>query len=76
MSSIPGYGWSSHAGVFQLGRGKTLAVDLHLHQANRVKLIQHMNAKGINHGLAFIKGGDEAMRYDSDTEILFQQDSW
>jgi hypothetical protein len=76
MSAIPGNGWSTNAGVFQLGKGKTLAVDLQVHASNRSKLINQMKSKGVTHGIAFIKGGDEAMRYDSDHEILFQQDAW
>lgn len=76
MSSIPGAGWSRSPTVFQLGVGKTLAVDLNLHQHHREKLINIMKERGINDGWIYIKGGEESMRYDTDYEVLFRQDSW
>lgn len=75
MTSTPGFGWAS-PGVFQKGKSKTLAIPMEVHASSRLKLKGILNEHGCNEGLVLLKGGDEMMQYDSDTEIVFRQDSW
>jgi Xaa-Pro dipeptidase len=75
MSSTPGYGWAKQ-GVFQLGKGKTLAIPMEVHASSRAKLVELLKSKGQSKGLVLLQGGDEQCQYDSDTELVFRQDSW
>ena len=82
MSSIaaattPGYGWSA-PGVFQKGKGKTLAIPMSVHAAAREKLCAMMKKAPYNcsNGVMLVKGGEDQCQYDSDTELVFRQDSW
>jgi Xaa-Pro dipeptidase len=73
--NVPGVGWAS---TFQLGKGqkKTLAIPMTLHAAARQKLTDSFADRGMHAGICLLKGGDERYQYDSDTELLFRQDSW
>ena len=73
--TTPGYGWAG-AGVFQKGKGKTLAIPMNVHAANRAKLAGILRSQGFAEGIILLKGGDEQCQYDSDTELVFRQDSW
>lgn len=80
MSSIttPGYGWAS-TGVFQkgTGRSRTLAVPMSIHASSRNKLMDLLSANyDATSGLVLLQGGEEQCVYDSDTELVFRQDSW
>lgn len=46
------------------------------HHAARRKTVSMMNGKGAASGLIFVQGGSQLTQYDSDTEIVFRQDSW
>lgn len=74
-AAVPGMGWASR-GVFQLGKGKTLAIPMSVHASAREKLCALMSQRGISAGIILIKGGDESYQYDTDTENIFRQDSW
>lgn len=74
-NTTPGSGWSSKA-LFQVGKGKTLAVPMEVHQVARAKVVDAFSAKGINTGIVLLQGGDDLMQYDSDIELVFRQDSW
>lgn len=75
-SAIPGLGWANVTNpVFQIGP-KTLAVPMSLHLAARKKVVAIMASRGANSGIALFKGGEQQNQYDSDTEIVFRQDSW
>jgi hypothetical protein len=70
--NIPGLGWSTPSSVFQLGKGKTLAIPMTLHAAARVKVRGGFDKAGIKTGICLLKGGDEMFQYDTDVEILFR----
>ncbi|KAJ1388680.1 aminopeptidase P, N-terminal domain-containing protein, partial [Ochromonadaceae sp. CCMP2298] len=70
----PGAGWASSA-IFQLGKGRTLAVPMSVHQAARQKLVNAMNKKGAV-GVVLLAGGLQQNQYDTDIELVFRQDSW
>lgn len=67
----PGAGWASPA-VFQLGRGKTLAIPMSVHESARKKLVQNLHEKGIKNGIVLLQGGEDQNVYDTDTEVLFK----
>ena len=71
-SAKPGQGWASNAAVFQLGKGKTLAIPMEVHASARQKLKDAFHAKGIKSGIVLIQGGDDETQYDSDTELVFR----
>jgi Xaa-Pro dipeptidase len=71
---IPGLGWAKKP-VFQVGKGKTLAIPMELHASSRAKLVGLMTERGAN-GVALFQGGDDINQYDTDTELVFRQDSW
>ncbi len=71
MATKPGTGWASPA-IFQLGKGKTLAVPMEVHALARKKVVAQFAAKSIVNGVALFKGGEEVTQYDSDTEVLFR----
>jgi hypothetical protein len=74
MSSVntkPGAGWTTPA-VFQLGRGKTLAVPMSVHESARKKVVQAFHNKGVKTGIILLQGGDDQNVYDTDTEVLFR----
>lgn len=73
-SSIPGLGWSTPH--FQLGKNKTLAVPMKLHESARAKLVSIMKERHNAKGVVLIQGGDDQSQYDTDTELVFRQDSW
>lgn len=73
-TAIPGQGWATP--VFQLGRGKTLAIPMTVHAAAREKLVQILNSRGTTAGIVLLQGGEEQNQYDTDTEPVFRQDSW
>eukprot|EP01040_Poterioochromonas_malhamensis_P010221 gene10220-11118_t len=73
-SKVPGVGWARP--VFQLGRGRTLAVPLEAHATSRKKLCHSFVENGINSGIILVKGGDQESQYDTDSELSFRQDSW
>lgn len=68
--NIPGLGWSTP--VFQLGKGKTLAIPMTLHAAARIKVRGGFDEKGIKKGIVLLQGGGEMFQYDTDCEILFR----
>lgn len=70
--SVPGIGWAKP--IFQLGE-KTLAVPMTIHNAARKKLVTMMGQRG-GSGFVLLMGGGELNQYDSDTELVFRQDSW
>jgi len=75
---IPGVGWVSQSRPFyQLGE-HTLRVPLSLHRINRKKLLSILSKRSpaVAPGLCLFAGGNESCHYDSDTELLFRQDSW
>lgn len=71
ISAKPGAGWASNA-VFQLGRGKTLAIPMSVHESARAKLVQEFKNNGIVNGVILLQGGDETTMYDTDTDVLFK----
>eukprot|EP01031_Cornospumella_fuschlensis_P032557 gene32557-39367_t len=71
----PGAGWANRA-KFQLGKNRTLAVPMEMHQRSRAKLVNLFREHGINSGVVLLEGGDQQYQYDSDTELVFRQDSW
>jgi len=75
MSTIPGLGWAPLKGSFQNGANK-LAIPMNIHQSARTKLISEMRKIGITSGVVILEGGKQMNQYDSDTEIVFRQDSW
>lgn len=68
--SNPGNGWSKS--VFQLGKGRTLAIPLEIHQAARKKLVELFHKNGVTTGVILFQGGEDQCAYDTDTEILFR----
>ena len=75
-SAVPGLGWANvKKPVFQIGP-KTLAVPMELHLSARKKVAGILNGRGISSGIALFKGGEQETQYDSDTELVFRQDSW
>mmetsp|Transcript_4138 Transcript_4138/g.6774 ORF Transcript_4138/g.6774 Transcript_4138/m.6774 type:complete len:572 (+) Transcript_4138:56-1771(+) len=78
-SPVPGAWWAkggSATAVFQLGRGKTLAIPMSVHESARKKLVQALTTKGVSSGIVLLQGGDDQNQYDTDTELVFRQDSW
>lgn len=75
MSVTPGVGWAN-AAVFQLGKKKTLAVPMEVHEMSRKKMVEAFAANGITTGITLFKGGEQQLQYDSDVELVFRQDSW
>ena len=71
MTSKPGAGWAS-TGVFQLGKGKTLAVPMEVHALARKKVVAQFAAQNVVNGVLLLKGGEESTQYDSDTDVLFR----
>lgn len=71
-SSVPGQGWSTTAPVFQLGKGKTLAIPMTIHAASRIKIRGNFDKQGIKNGICLLRGGVESTQYDTDTEPLFR----
>lgn len=73
-SNTPGAGWATPSlSVFQLGKGKTLAIPMSTHHASRQKLANLLQVHhGINEGVVLLKGGEEGTQYDSDTDLLFR----
>lgn len=69
-NNIPGNGWAKP--VFQLGKGKTLAIPMEIHAASRAKLVELFHKKGVQTGVILLEGGQQQYQYDSDTEILFR----
>jgi hypothetical protein len=67
----PGAGWAMNA-VFQLGKGKTLAIPMSVHESARKKLVQAFAAKGVSNGIVLLQGGEDQNVYDTDTEVLFR----
>lgn len=47
-----------------------------VHEAARKKLVGLMNGKGFSGGIVLLQGGSDQNQYDTDTELLFRQDSW
>ena len=76
-SSTVGYGWAK-PGVYQTGRGRTLAIPMEVHASSRAKLVALLKspAYGVSAGLVLLAGGAEQSVYDTDGEPLFRQDSW
>ena len=74
-AQTPGYGWAKQ-GVFQVGKGKTLAIPMEIHASSRAKLAGLMKSRDCPDGFVLLQGGDEQCQYDSDTEPVFRQDSW
>jgi Xaa-Pro dipeptidase len=79
-SIIPGLGWTESIfgkkkSYFQLAKGKTLAIPMDMHKANRYKVCDLMKSKG-KEGVILLKGGEDSTLYDTDAEVLFKQDSW
>jgi hypothetical protein len=68
--SNPGNGWSKS--VFQVGKGRTLAIPLEIHQAARKKLVEMFRKNGKSTGVILFQGGEDQCAYDTDTEILFR----
>lgn len=68
--NIPGLGWSTP--VFQLGKGKTLAIPMTLHAAARIKVRSGFDQKGIKKGIVLLQGGGEMNQYETDCEMLFR----
>lgn len=55
----------------------TFKVDMEMHAEQRRRLIETLNKKGVGKGhAAFFQGGDTPMKYDTDTEFLFVQESF
>lgn len=77
MSATVGFGWAK-PGVFQVGRGKTLAIPCSVHESSRAKLVGLLNSSpyNISTGIVLLKGGEEQHVYDTDGEPIFRQDSW
>ncbi len=71
MTTVPGTGWASPA-IFQLGKGKTLAIPMEVHAIARKKVVDSFHSKHINTGVLLMKGGEEQTAYDTDTELLFR----
>lgn len=74
MSAVdvkPGAGWTTPA-VFQLGRGKTLAIPMTVHESARKKLVQAFHDKGVTSGIVLLQGGEDQNVYDTDIEVLFK----
>mmetsp|Transcript_114786 Transcript_114786/g.225206 ORF Transcript_114786/g.225206 Transcript_114786/m.225206 type:complete len:535 (-) Transcript_114786:203-1807(-) len=71
----PGAGWASNAS-FQLARGRTLAIPMSVHAAARSKLVKAFADNGVTSGIVLMQGGDDQNQYDTDTELIFRQDSW
>lgn len=69
--SQPGAGWTNRP-LFQLGKARTLAVPLDMHQRSRAKLVKRFNDQGIKHGIVLLEGGEQQYQYDSDTELVFR----
>ncbi|CAE7810976.1 PEPD, partial [Symbiodinium microadriaticum] len=49
-------------------------MDLHL--SARKKVAGILDSRGVSSGIALIKGGEQESQYDTDTELVFRQDSW
>ena len=77
-SSVPGAGWATPSlSVFQLGKGKTLAIPMTTHASSRQKLVSLLQLHhDVYDGVILLKGGTDGTQYDSDTDLLFRQDSW
>lgn len=71
LTQKPGVGWADSA-VFQVGRGKTLAVPMTLHNAARKKLVDNLRANQLSAGIVLLQGGEDQNQYDTDTEITFR----
>lgn len=71
MAAVPGTGWASPA-IFQLGKGKTLAIPMEVHAVARKKVVDTFNTRGIRSGILLMKGGDDQTAYDTDTDLLFR----
>lgn len=72
--TVPGTGWATPSlSVFQLGKGKTLAIPMNTHTSSRMKLVQILQFHhDVQDGIIILRGGEEATQYDSDTDLLFR----
>lgn len=52
-----------------------MKIPFELHKMGRSKLLEKFAAAGKN-GVILLEGGKQMTQYDSDTEIVFRQDSW
>ena len=65
------------AAAFYFSRGPgTFRVPRDLPKASRAKLVAALAAKGHGSGAVLLRGGAETMRYDSDHEPIFRQESY
>ncbi len=71
MAANPGAGWASPS-IFQLGKGKTLAIPMEVHQLARKKVVDLFTSKAVTTGVLLLKGGVETTMYDTDTDVLFR----
>ena len=73
-SSVPGAGWATPSlSVFQLGKGKTLAIPMTTHASSRQKLVSLLQLHhDVYDGVILLKGGADGTQYDSDTDLLFR----
>ncbi|XP_046843454.1 xaa-Pro dipeptidase-like [Xenia sp. Carnegie-2017] len=60
---------------FQLGPN-SLRVSVNLHATNRKRLSERLKGKTSNGAMVFLQGGEGRCRYNTDTEIVFRQESF
>jgi Xaa-Pro dipeptidase len=54
----------------------TLKVPMTMHAENREKLVAAMKSAGHERGIVLLQGGCQESRYDTDTELVFRQESY
>jgi len=61
--------------MFSMGLD-TFEVPMLLHKQNRDKLVSKMHEQGHVVGIVLLQGGVQECRYDTDTELIFRQESY
>ena len=74
--SIPGLGWANLPKSFFQNGVRSYKIAFELHAESRQKLVTEMASRGIASGVVLLQGGEEQNQYDTDTELVFRQDSW
>jgi Xaa-Pro dipeptidase len=66
---------ASEESFFSMGLD-TQRVPMRMHSENRARLVKAMHAAGHTRGVILMQGGSTKCQYDTDTELVFRQESY
>ena len=61
--------------TFNMGPG-TFVVPMRMHAESRARLVASMREAGFVTGLVLLSGGEQQTQYDTDTDVVFRQESY